>query len=898
METPAQIGPFPIRRALGSGAVGSVFLADHPRLGLPVAIKVLHDRDPDLVERFRREAALTARIKDPRVVEVLEGGLSEFGPYLVLQYCPGRDLAELLKEEGALPPERAAALVAEIARGVAAAHAVGVIHRDLKPANVLVGEAGRPKVTDFGIARSSQGATPESLTQSGVILGTPAYMAPEQMTDAREVDAQSDVYALGVILYECLAGRVPFTGSTTLELMHRVVEGRSDPLPASVPAPLAEIVTCAMARVSGDRFRDATLFAEALEDFEAFQVAAPARGQTSLVGTLALGLAILGVIAFVLLGTERGRQAVGLAEADPGLNSPSFSPAASPLVNPSPSDVPVSSPAAGEVSPTPSLSPIGRSAHSHYGSERFFLRKQEVWRLGRASDLQPLADAGSSQALLVLGLRYQGGLGGVLRNVQRAIVLIEEAASLGDADAMFVLGTMLGRVGESASSQAWFKKAAALGNHEAAWTLAVSREERLKAREQAEKNARLGDPAAVLFLCDREFGTGNREQAEEWCRKGIALGLPGAFSQRARLERVKLTPDYEAVARDYLRAAESEDAEGLCGIARCLLQGQGVAADPVAGEKYLSRCRQARPLWVLAEQIRWEALAEDWRTWWEGVRRLVELEPQAMSPVLWGDLGLHLLEVQPKLPRVLRDSCLDAAAKLLSRAEPERSLDPRVIHRTGLAVSTGRIPVAEETRSKFVVSLYRRSAELGLPKGLHSYGYALIQGEVGTQNVGEGLKLLKKAAEGGLLVSWEILGDLHQRGIPGHLEPDSEEAIRCLRVASEGGSGRSCFKLATLLLNLTRPEEAFPWGKRSHELGYRNGSITYAHALLRGFGVEPDPARALPLLRKLAVDSPIANELLAKAYALGQGGLEVDAEKSAACAAKAKALRKKYPNRN
>ncbi len=264
------IGPFTLERVLGQGGMGAVFIARHQN-GVECALKVLLDPNPDILERFKREIAAMGRVdRHPGVVRVHTAGT--FGPqalpYVVMDLVKGSDLSKMI---GGRPmePSRAATMVAEIAEALEFCHAKGVIHRDMKPANVLVrADDGRPVVTDFGLARDD---TAERLTKTGEVLGTPAYMAPEQLEGDRTAqDRRTDVYALGAILYECLTGEQPFKADSPTRLMKMVLlDDPVDPrkkVPA-VPAELAVIALKCLAKERERRYQTAKGVAEELERF-------------------------------------------------------------------------------------------------------------------------------------------------------------------------------------------------------------------------------------------------------------------------------------------------------------------------------------------------------------------------------------------------------------------------------------------------------------------------------------------------------------------------------------------------------------------------------------------------------------------------------------------------------
>jgi serine/threonine protein kinase len=222
------IGNYVVRDKIGEGGMGVVYRAEHPRINRRVAIKVLHpgaDRQSEMVHRFFNEAKAATEIRNDHIVEVLDfGELPEGMPYLVMEWLEGQSLGELLRVETKLPVARAARIVCGIARALGAAHAKGVVHRDLKPDNVfLVQRNGDPdfvKVLDFGIAKlTSASASAHYRTQTGAIIGTPAYMSPEQCRGAKEIDQRTDVYSLGVIGYQMLTGSLPFNAEALGELL-------------------------------------------------------------------------------------------------------------------------------------------------------------------------------------------------------------------------------------------------------------------------------------------------------------------------------------------------------------------------------------------------------------------------------------------------------------------------------------------------------------------------------------------------------------------------------------------------------------------------------------------------------------------------------------------------------
>jgi beta-lactam-binding protein with PASTA domain/predicted Ser/Thr protein kinase len=246
---------------VGSGGMADVWLAEDAQLGRRVAIKLLHRRfaaDEQFAERFRREASHAAGLQHPNIVAVYDRGEWDGTWYIAMEYVEGPTLKEIVRERGALPPELAIDVVVQILRAARYAHKHGIVHRDLKPHNVILDEEGRVKVTDFGIARA--GAS--EMTETGAIMGTAQYLSPEQ-AQGLPVDARSDLYSIGVILYELLTGRVPFDAESAVTIALKHVS--EPPIPPSelvpgIPPALEAVVLKAMAKDPADRYQDADAF--------------------------------------------------------------------------------------------------------------------------------------------------------------------------------------------------------------------------------------------------------------------------------------------------------------------------------------------------------------------------------------------------------------------------------------------------------------------------------------------------------------------------------------------------------------------------------------------------------------------------------------------------------------
>ncbi len=304
-----RLGHYEVVAPLGSGGMGEVYRARDPRLGREVAVKVLPGglaRDPERLRRFEQEAKAIAGLSHPHILAVYDTGRAEGAPYLVLELLEGQTLRERLGE-GAVPPRKAVELAAQVARGLAAAHEKGVVHRDLKPENVFVCRDGTAKILDFGVARllgrpedGPEEETAVPLTSPGTLVGTVAYMSPEQIR-GRPVDARSDIFSLGVVLYEMLAGRRPFRGETAPEIQAAILHDEPEALSGPdlrVPAAVEGVVRRCLEKRKEERFdtaRDVALSLEvATTATGAATPAAPRRSPRRWLWTgLALALAAL-----------------------------------------------------------------------------------------------------------------------------------------------------------------------------------------------------------------------------------------------------------------------------------------------------------------------------------------------------------------------------------------------------------------------------------------------------------------------------------------------------------------------------------------------------------------------------------------------------------------------------
>jgi serine/threonine-protein kinase len=381
-------GKYRVERTLGAGGMGRVVLAEHLELERRVAIKLVSDAsDAELAERLLREARAASRLKGEHVARVHDvGRLPDGTPFLVMEYLQGRDLAAALAD-GPVPPTTAAIWVRQACEGIAEAHAAGIVHRDVKPANLFLTQRadGSPcvKVLDFGIARTLDRTHPK-LTAEATIVGSPAYMAPEQLA-GKPADTRTDVWALGVVLYELLTGRLPYPQPSIAEQYACIMHSSPVPprvLDGAIPVALSDLVLRCLARAADDRFVDARALGSALEPFcdrdarfgfatEAQTLVLPRpKSLRAPIGiATAAGLAAVALVALLFARGATGGAAAGASGSAPTAPNGELSarttaplPSAVALVEPSPPPLASSAKASGGARPAPVARPVLRTA--------------------------------------------------------------------------------------------------------------------------------------------------------------------------------------------------------------------------------------------------------------------------------------------------------------------------------------------------------------------------------------------------------------------------------------------------------------------------------------------------------------------------------------------------------
>lgn len=281
LTTGSRLGSYLIVRCIGEGGMGTVYEGRHESLGKRVAIKTLHGhgaQSGELVSRFVREGKAAAKINHPNVVDVVDVGVQDGMPYLIMEYLEGKDLAGTLEQHAPMAATPIADLMVPVVSALAAVHEAGIVHRDLKPDNIFItrgkGGAMEPKLVDFGISKVDDAGSLK-LTGTNAILGTPYYMSPEQAGSSKEIDHRSDIFSIGVILYQCATHELPFKGDSLFRLLTEIVHADPPPL-RSIKPEISEafeaLVLRAMHKDPAQRFQSASALGAALLPFSSTRV--------------------------------------------------------------------------------------------------------------------------------------------------------------------------------------------------------------------------------------------------------------------------------------------------------------------------------------------------------------------------------------------------------------------------------------------------------------------------------------------------------------------------------------------------------------------------------------------------------------------------------------------------
>ncbi|MGD9525022.1 MAG: serine/threonine-protein kinase [Gemmatimonadales bacterium] len=625
------LGPgYELGDRIGAGGFAEVFRAQDLRLKRSIAVKVMRPDlglTPGMLERFRREAETVAALRHPNIVPIYDVGEGDGIAFILMPFIEGESLRARMEREGAMPAEEVRRILREAASGLAVAHEAGVIHRDIKPENIMLeGREQRVLLMDFGIAKAvggdedtpmtEEGVAP-ALTSTGIIVGTPQYMSPEQACGDKTIDARTDQYSLAVVGYRMLAGTLPFEGDSTRAVLYQQLVAEPTPLSTrvrGVPDEIATAIGRAMQKEPRDRFESMTAFATALATGTTTigeSIAAPATKpapakparpkQAPRTGAAAGGLlastrnrVIAGVAALALLvvairtmtgGTpavpedEFVPTSVLGGDLDPAVTPPSPSEGtASDASAPTPPPVPsrtspprsTATTARGRAAPPPAAPAPAAAATGAATPTCSALANANRWDDALAT-CTAAANGGDPVAMRVLGGMYDRGTG-VAEDPAQAVTWYRRAAP-NDAEAKFQLSRLfeIGR-GTGRDLQAnitYLREAAAMGHQQATLTLA----------SRLETGAGMGrdyDEAAIWY--QRAAGRGSvlaMMKLADWSRRGRGV------------------PKDEAKAVEWFtKAADGGSPEGAWEAARALLDGKGVPQDETRGMTLLRRAAQ------------------------------------------------------------------------------------------------------------------------------------------------------------------------------------------------------------------------------------------------------------------------------------------------------------------
>jgi eukaryotic-like serine/threonine-protein kinase len=859
---------FRIKGSLGEGAFGDVLLATDETLNRDVAIKLLRRTTPQLRARFLREARATASLSHPNILAVFQVGEEGDRPYIVYELVPGaRDLAAVFAErdlEGRLD------LFEQALAGVAAAHAAGIVHRDLKPENILVQAPGRVYVADFGLAHVSE----SSLTNTGQFLGTPAYMAPEQVL-GQETSAATDVWALGQIFYEVLYQETWIQDSLTIqELISRICAANFQSpasAPAGIPRPLENLLFReVLQRRKAQRLPDAKAFLERLQLLRnpppkpAF---APwlFSGLVLLAGALG-GAVVMGILRKSLSGpapTPVLRSNASPSPTSSPAPSPVLTPTRSPLVAPSPS--PISEPSlAAAVEP-------GRELPA-YGTRTYFERRRSFMS-ATTEELQVEATRGDLAAMRILGRRLFLGWR-ITQDVTLGREWLTRAAEAGCPDSMEDLSRSYAHdtaPQDPELSARWEKRALEARSVGALLRRHANKGTGLPIRE-ARAALAAGDDESAIRMAKYFAALGLQDRALDWTAGAIALGSISARGLRAQFAIQRGGKDYSQVIPDLEAGASAGSSIALQELARCQMLGRGVPKDLDRAERSLKMALAAgsRP----ADLIYFETLLVVRRSVEEKRGDSVVIPERAWrlaagsSHYLKGELALLLLDLSkgPKSDLRLRQE----AAKLFRLAK--NSINPQSHVLFGLSIVRKDIP--SDNPDLEACEAFRRAATLGSPYGYLNYGTALARGLGVKANVEEGIRYLELAAAEKVVRAHVNLGNLFLNRFRYPKHYDLERGLRNFEQAHQAGMPHVHRRAA---LRFKVEEGLHREALQLFEVALKQGDPVAAYHvaayLLTDQAGPPDPERAVKLLQALPAKdwTPAGCKLLADCYAEGRG---------------------------
>ena len=606
------LGPgYELQDMIGSGGFAEVYKARDLRLKRDLAVKVLRPDlglSPDLLQRFRREAETIAALRHPNIVPVYDVGEAEGLAYIIMPMVKGESLRAILDRDGAMPIAEVRRILREAASGLADAHDAGVVHRDLKPENIMLeGKDKRVLLMDFGIAKivgavTGDEADPaEALTTTGIIIGTPQYMSPEQACGDKTIDARTDQYSLAVVGYRMLSGVLPFEGESTRAVLYKQLVADASPITEKVPdlpAPFANAIQRAMAKEPAERFESMREFG-AMLDADTTMAPLPAAGKAASRKTSPLAVVLLLVVVglagliWYSMRTEAGlaTDAAAISATDASALPPA--PVASGVMAP---------PAPGPVAPAitaPTTAPTvkgGKGAAVPPGTPGPIAKGAKGAKPG---PIGPGSAPATSVAAPSCGRAADAG------DWAAAAAACAKEAEAGNATSQRILGTMYdkgtGVTQDPAQAVSWYRRAAAT-DVEAKYLLSKMVDVgRGTPRSDAEATVLLCEAAAGGLLKAQqtlafrlETGAGvkkNEAEAVLWYRRAAERGDGGSMEKLADfLAKGRGTPKNETEALDwYQKAAEKGSGEAAWQAAQMYFKGRGTAKDEAQGMEWLKK---------------------------------------------------------------------------------------------------------------------------------------------------------------------------------------------------------------------------------------------------------------------------------------------------------------------